>query len=128
MVVQCSSAHSQMNGTASSSSVPYCLAYGSRTSNDAVDNSRERRRGMNEAIFREVNERIAGLSKRFRRSEDEPLDLVCECRKATYAQRIEMSRTEYEALRAQATHFAVYPGHADPKSGMSSPRTRDTRS
>ncbi|HEY5660987.1 MAG TPA: hypothetical protein VIR59_09395 [Gaiellaceae bacterium] len=83
---------------------------------------------MNEAIFREVNERIAGLSKRFRRSEDEPLDLVCECRKATYAQRIEMSRTEYEALRAQATHFAVYPGHADPKSGMSSPRTRDTRS
>lgn len=24
-----------------------------------------------------------------------------------------MSRSEYEALRADETHFALYPGHAD---------------
>jgi hypothetical protein len=25
-----------------------------------------------------------------------------------------MSRTEYEAIRAQETYFALYPGHVDP--------------
>lgn len=74
---------------------------------------REKRLGLNEAVFREVNERLKGLSKLFRWSEREPLDLVCECRTATCAKRIEMSRSEYEALRAEETHFALYPGHAD---------------
>ena len=76
---------------------------------------REQRLGLNEAIFREVNERLEGLAKHFRWGQTEALDLVCECRKATCAQRIEMSRTDYEALRAQDTHFALYPGHADPE-------------
>lgn len=74
---------------------------------------REQRLGVNEAIFREVNERLLGLAKHFRWGQTEPLDLVCECRKATCVQRIEMSQGEYEALRAEDTHFAVYPGHAD---------------
>jgi hypothetical protein len=26
-----------------------------------------------------------------------------------------MSRAEYEALRSEDTHFALYPGHADPE-------------
>jgi hypothetical protein len=76
---------------------------------------REKRLGLNEAVFREVNERIESISKLFRWSKREPLDLVCECRNATCVERIEMSRAEYEALRAEATHFALYPGHADPE-------------
>jgi len=77
---------------------------------------REKRLGLNEAIFREVNERIEGLAKLFRLGgRSEALDLVCECRNATCVERIEMSRAEYEALRAEDTHFAVYPGHADPE-------------
>jgi hypothetical protein len=76
---------------------------------------REKRLGLNEAVFREVNERIEGLSKLFRSSKRESLDLVCECRNATCAKRIEMSRADYEALRADDTHFALYPGHADPE-------------
>lgn len=79
----------------------------------AMGDIREKRLGLNEAVFREVNERIEGLSKLFRWSKREPLDLVCECSKATCAERIEMSRAEYEALRAEDTHFALYPGHAD---------------
>lgn len=75
---------------------------------------REKRLGLNEAIFREVNERVEGLAKHFRWSRSEALDLVCECRQATCVQRIEMPQAEYEALRAKDTHFALYPGHADP--------------
>lgn len=76
---------------------------------------REQRLGVNEAIFREVNERLEGLAKHFGRDQEESLDLVCECRKATCIQRIAMSRAEYEALRSEDTHFALYPGHADPE-------------
>lgn len=76
---------------------------------------REARLGLNEAIFREVNERIEGLAEHFRLGETEPLDLVCECRKATCVERIHMSRAEYEAIRANDTHFALYPGHVEPK-------------
>jgi hypothetical protein len=75
---------------------------------------RETRLGLNEAVFREVNERITGLARLFKWGEPEPLDLVCECRSATCVKRIEMSRTEYEAIRAQDTYFALYPGHVDP--------------
>jgi hypothetical protein len=76
---------------------------------------RETRLGLNEAIFREVNERLEGLAEHFRLGQTEPLDLVCECRKATCVERIQMSRAEYEAIRADATHFALYPGHAEPE-------------
>lgn len=75
---------------------------------------REQRLGVNEAVFREVNERIEGLAKLFHWGTPDPLDLVCECRNSTCVERIEMSRAEYEAVRAEDTHFALYPGHADP--------------
>jgi hypothetical protein len=71
---------------------------------------REQRIGLNEAVFREVNERISDLADQFR-LEDQPLDLVCECGDPSCVERISMSRDEYEALRTDATHFAVYPGH-----------------
>lgn len=76
---------------------------------------REKRLGLNEAVFREINERIEGLARVFRWRNSAPLDLVCECRNATCIQRIEIPRAEYEAVRAKDTHFAVYPGHTDPE-------------
>jgi hypothetical protein len=75
---------------------------------------RETRLGLNEAIFREVNERLEGLAEHFEFGQGDPLDLVCECRKATCVERIYMSRSGYEAVRANDTHFALYPGHAEP--------------
>lgn len=74
---------------------------------------RETRLGLNEAVFREVNERIGSLANIFKWGEPEPLDLVCECRNATCIKRIEMTRAEYQAVRAVDTQFALYPGHAD---------------
>ena len=75
--------------------------------------SREERIGLNEAIFREVNERIEALAQTFELKE-EPLDLVCECGDAACVQRITMSREESEQLRANAHLFAVHPGHEIP--------------
>ena len=71
---------------------------------------REERIGLNEAVFREVNERIEQLSDSFH-LRSEPLDLVCECGDASCLNRISMSHAEYEQLRADARRFGVYPGH-----------------
>jgi hypothetical protein len=72
--------------------------------------SREERIGLNEAVFREVNERIEDLAETFDLTR-EPLDLVCECGDASCVQRITMTRAEYEELRKDPHHFAVHPGH-----------------
>jgi len=71
---------------------------------------REERIGLNEAVFREVNERINDLAGDFG-LESHLLDLVCECGDPNCVERITMSREEYEQLRADPTHFALYPGH-----------------
>ncbi|HEU5279295.1 MAG TPA: hypothetical protein VFU26_10365 [Gaiellaceae bacterium] len=72
--------------------------------------SREERIGLNEAVFREVNERIEDLARTFEQG-PEPLDLVCECGDASCVQRISMTRAEYEELRSDPHQFAVHPGH-----------------
>ena len=71
---------------------------------------REERVGLNEAVFREVNERIEDLAERFN-LQDRPLDLICECGDANCMERISMTHAEYEQLRSDPRQFAVYPGH-----------------
>ena len=77
-----------------------------------MSEERVRRIGLNEAVFRAVNEEIEGISDRFGLNDD--LDLICECGDSECAERIRMKRDEYEALRADATTFAVVPGHEIP--------------
>src|SRR5215210_1802410 len=77
------------------------------------DRAREERIGLNEAVFREVNERIEGLADQFDLS-GQPLDLVCECGDPTCLERISMTPPEYERLRADSGLFAVHPGHEEP--------------
>jgi hypothetical protein len=72
--------------------------------------TRDERIGLNEAVFREVNERIEELADSFDLGSG-PLDLICECGKADCVQRISMSRAEYEELRSDPHQFAVYSGH-----------------
>ena len=73
---------------------------------------RERRIGMNEALFREVNERLEELAQSFARPET--LDLICECGNASCASRIEMDRKEYEQVRSDSATFAIVKGHEIP--------------
>jgi hypothetical protein len=76
--------------------------------------SREERIGLNEAVFREVNERIESLAESFQLPRSEPLDLICECGDASCVQRIRMTTAEYEELRSESHQFAVCPGHVAP--------------
>jgi hypothetical protein len=75
--------------------------------------SREERIGLNEAVFREVNERIKSLAETFE-LKTQPLDLICECGDGGCVERLVITRSEYEELRSDAHQFAVHPGHEDP--------------
>jgi hypothetical protein len=70
---------------------------------------RVRRIGLNEAVFRQVNERIEDLADSF--GLGEKLDLICECGNASCTSRIEMDHKAYEKLRSDAQTFAVVSGH-----------------
>jgi hypothetical protein len=78
-----------------------------------VTQSREERIGLNEAVFREVNERIETLAETFDIG-SQPLDLICECGDAACVQRIHMTHAEFEELRSDSHQFAIYPGHQEP--------------
>jgi hypothetical protein len=78
----------------------------------AVMSERQRRRSLNEAVFREVNERILEVNERFE-SDPQTLDLICECDDTDCADRISMSAADYEQVRADSRQFAIVPGHSD---------------
>ena len=71
---------------------------------------REVRIGRNEALFREINERLESLQKSFD-ALTEQADFVCECGEVTCGERITMSLGDYERLRSHPTWFAIKPGH-----------------
>jgi len=69
------------------------------------------RLARNEALFREVNERIrkvaAGdVAQRF--------DFVCECADSGCVQRVSVTLAEYERVRETAVRFLLAPGHVTP--------------
>jgi len=68
--------------------------------------AREERHGRNEALFREVNERIRDIT-----TYDSDVEFLCECADEDCRQAIHMTLGEYEGVRADPTHFAVVPGH-----------------
>jgi hypothetical protein len=72
---------------------------------------RERRIGLNEVLFREVNEAVSDISGEFDAPE---FEIVCECGKLECSEKIEVTREAYAALREDALQFAVVPGHQIP--------------
>jgi hypothetical protein len=66
---------------------------------------RAKRIGKNEALFREVNERIENIADGSR------TDFLCECGDAECTQAMTLGLDEYEALRSESNRFAVLPGH-----------------
>jgi hypothetical protein len=71
--------------------------------------AREERVARNETLFREVNERIKQVNVGLATVEES--DFLCECGDESCTQSISLSLREYEAVRAEPTHFAVVPGH-----------------
>lgn len=71
---------------------------------------RGERVGQNEAIFRNVNEQIEGISKALSEL-TQTMDVVCECGDITCAERIIVTVPTYERVRSDPTLFIVLPGH-----------------
>jgi hypothetical protein len=71
------------------------------------------RRGENEAIFREVNETVAGAAAGTVTAE--PVDFLCECARDTCAESVPLRGDEYERVRAVAERFIVRPRHTEPE-------------
>lgn len=68
--------------------------------------------GKNEALFREVNERINEVSaSQFGFEPSEHAEFVCECSLEDCHEPVSMTRPEYEEVRANGSHFLVAPGH-----------------
>jgi hypothetical protein len=68
----------------------------------------EERVGRNEAIFREVNERIVETNDELDLSR---LSIVCECAEAGCAEKIAIAAPEYRRGREEAAVFIVIPDH-----------------
>jgi hypothetical protein len=68
----------------------------------------------NEALFREVNERIEAVSQGVAPGY-EAMEFLCECDRPDCKESVNVTRAEYEAVRAVPTHFIVLPNHQDPR-------------
>jgi hypothetical protein len=72
---------------------------------------RERRIGRNEALFREVNDRIEQVTETLQVTTDS-LRILCECGKASCTEQINVTMSEYERVRSDSELFFVRRGHA----------------
>jgi hypothetical protein len=73
----------------------------------------ERRKAANEAVFRNVNERIEALQHSFAVAEREPLQMICECDRLDCMDRVSVGVEAYELIRSRPDEFIVSPGHED---------------
>jgi hypothetical protein len=78
----------------------------------AAMDAREERIAKNEALLREVNEKIHDVGERLQvLPEDEFLDFRCECGRPECNDSVSMTTAEYERVRSDNDRFAVLPGH-----------------
>jgi hypothetical protein len=73
---------------------------------------RKDRLARNEALFREVNERVREVGER---AGLDMIDFICECGDADCTAAVSLTESEYEQIRADPLLFAILPGHAMPE-------------
>jgi hypothetical protein len=78
--------------------------------------SREERIARNEALFREVNERI----KQVHAGTGDPglrdtFAVLCECGDQNCIEEIQVTPQEYEQVRSDPRQFVIVPGHGIPE-------------
>lgn len=78
-----------------------------------MNDERTRRVGHNEALFRQVNERIEDLNAAFGGITGEFL-IVCECGSLECTDQIGVSREVYEQTRQNPAQFILKRGHEAP--------------
>ena len=80
-----------------------------------VDEVKKDRLAKNEALFRDVNERVKRIDAAHGLPTDELWDFLCECSDGDCLARVSLTVAEYEQVRANAVQFAVVPGHDVPE-------------
>lgn len=74
---------------------------------------RVRRMTENEALFREVNERVQDVAQSL--ESDSLFEYFCECANADCTFHLELTRSQYESVRADPKQFVVLPNHFTPE-------------
>jgi hypothetical protein len=69
--------------------------------------------GVNESLFREVNERIEDLHEQL--GDAQSFEIVCECGDGECMERFAITNGAYAELRSNDRRFAVVPGHELPE-------------
>jgi hypothetical protein len=77
---------------------------------------RTTRSAKNEALLREVNDRIEQVGEHLRvRPADDRLDFRCECGRPECNAFVSLTVREYQHVRGDNDRFAVVPGHENPE-------------
>ena len=78
----------------------------------------EERIAMNQATFRDANERINAAAGVY--DVDIPVPFICECADPTCSEIVRLALSEYEEIRAEPRHFLNVPGHQSAAQGAAS--------
>ena len=71
---------------------------------------RHERLALNEALFRNANERIRDHAHEHG-ADGGTITFYCECSDRDCVERVEMNGPEYEVIRSDPSQFVVLPGH-----------------
>jgi hypothetical protein len=81
----------------------------------AEADERTRRIGLNEALFRQVNESIQKVGEELAAVEEEPgHQILCECGDTDCTEQVSIDPSRYEQVRSDPTLFIVARGHIAP--------------
>src|SRR5437763_4804328 len=75
-----------------------------------MDMVAQERLARNEAFFRELNERIREAAGRHG-ADGHIYEFICECADPSCLERIQLTISEYERVRAAPVRFVLAPGH-----------------
>ena len=75
--------------------------------------AREKRMAENEAVFREVNEKVDSIAHRL--GPNVPYEYLCECANADCTFRISLGPEDYADVRSDPKQFVVLPLHYTPE-------------
>jgi hypothetical protein len=78
--------------------------------------AKEKRRAHNEALFREVNERVEEVATGllgYGEANGLLIGFICECGQEDCSESLEIRHSRYEAVRSDPRCFLVLPGHED---------------
>ncbi len=80
-----------------------------------MDEQAKERLAKNEALFRDINERVKQIDQEHGIPTDELWDFLCECGSAECLERVGVTLAEYERVREKPTQFVMVPGHEAPE-------------